>query len=86
MFGLSVAVHGKVSEQSIVLVDTTVQEKAITYLTDSKLLIKIINRLNKLAKEQSLQQRRTFIKEVKSLRLFVGTFVTSNAGLKPPKR
>ena len=45
------------------------QEKAITYPTDSKLAIKIINRLNKLAKAEGVQQRRTFVKEVKSLRL-----------------
>jgi len=43
--------------------------KAITYPTDSKLLIKIINRLNKLAKIHGVQQRRTFVKETKSLRL-----------------
>lgn len=69
LFGLSVSLHGKAAQESTVLVDTTVQEKAITYPTDSKLLIKIINRLNKLAKEQGVQQRRTFVKEVKSLRL-----------------
>jgi len=32
-------------------IDTTVQEKNITYPTDAKLAIKIINRLNKLAKK-----------------------------------
>lgn len=69
IFGLSVSLHGKAAEEPTVLVDTTVQEKAVTYPTDSKLLIKIINRLNKLAKEQGIQQRRTFVKEVKSLRL-----------------
>ena len=69
LFALSVALHGKAAEESTVLVDTTVQEKAITYPTDSKLAIKIINRLNKLAKQEGIQQRRTFVKEVKSLRL-----------------
>lgn len=69
LFGLSVSLHGKAAQETTVLVDTTVQEKAITYPTDSKLLIKIINRLNKLSKAQGIQQRRTFVKETKSLRL-----------------
>ena len=69
LFHASVALHGDLAEEKIVLVDTTVQEKAITYPTDSKLAIKIINRLNKLAKSEDVQQRRTFVKEVKSLRL-----------------
>ena len=69
LFSLSVVLHGKAAEETTVLVDTTVQEKAITYPTDSKLAIKIINRLNKLAKGEGIQQRRTFVKEVKTLRL-----------------
>ena len=62
LFGLSVALHGRAAEESTVLVDTTVQEKAITYPTDSKLAIRIINRLNKLAKVEGIQQRRTYAK------------------------
>lgn len=69
LFALSVQLHGQGAEEPTVLVDTTVQEKAITYPTDSKLAIKIINRLNKLAKREGIQQRRTFVKEVKELRL-----------------
>jgi len=69
IFSQSVALHGKAAEEKTVLVDTTVQEKAITYPTDSKLAIKIINKLNKLAKKKGIQQRRTFVKEVKQLRL-----------------
>lgn len=57
------------SDEKQVLVDTTVQEKAITYPTDIKLAIMIINRLNKLAKVHYFKQRRTYVKEVKSLRL-----------------
>lgn len=69
IFSLSVKLHGRLSEEQTVLVDTTVQEKMITYPTDFKLAIKIIKRLNKLAKAHGIKQRRTFVKEVKSLRL-----------------
>jgi IS5 family transposase len=68
IFSVSVKLHGKHAEEKEVLVDTTVQEKFITYPTDGKLAIKIINRLNKLAKKENIQQRRTFTKEVKNLR------------------
>ena len=46
----------KKANENTVLIDTTVQEKNITYPTDSKLAIKIINRLNKLAKKQGIKQ------------------------------
>jgi transposase, IS5 family len=69
IFSMSVQLHGKAIEEPVVHVDSTVQEKAITYPTDGKLAIKIINRLNKLAKDNNIQQRRTFVKEVKSLRI-----------------
>jgi hypothetical protein len=45
---MSVVLHGKQAQESSVLIDTTAQEKNITYPTDAKLAIKIINRLNKL--------------------------------------
>jgi IS5 family transposase len=69
IFRMSVVLHGELALEDVVHVDTTVQEKNITYPTDSKLAIKIINRLNKIAKSHGILQRRTFIKEVKSLRL-----------------
>ena len=68
IFALSVTLHEDSAEEKTVLVDTAVQEKAITYPTDTKQAIKVINRLNKLAKEHGVKQRRTFIKEVKELR------------------
>lgn len=69
IFQMSVKLHGKLIEDSIVHVDSTVQEKNITYPTDGKLAIKIINRLNKLAKRHGVKQRRTYEKEVKEMRL-----------------
>ena len=69
IFAESVRVHAGDAEEGEVHIDSTVQEKNITYPTDSKLAIKIINRLSKLAKTQGLSQRRTYAKEVKGLRL-----------------
>jgi IS5 family transposase len=74
IFQMSVQLHGKAALEKTVNIDTTVQEKNITYPTDAKLAIKIINRLNKLAKKHGIQQRRTFTKEVKSLRLAIRHF------------
>jgi hypothetical protein len=37
---MSVALHGKQAQESTVLIDTTVQEKNITYPTDAKRLSK----------------------------------------------
>lgn len=69
IFKMSARLHGDSIEEKTVNVDTTVQEKFITYPTDGKLAIKIINRLNKLAKHHGIQQRRTYAKEVKEMRL-----------------
>jgi len=74
IFQMSIGLHGSLAQEDAVNIDTTVHEKNITYPTDSKLAIKIINRLNKLAKAHGFQQRRTYVKEVKSLRLSIRHF------------
>ena len=74
LFQMSVGLQGKAALEDSVHIDTTVQEKNITYPTDGKLAIKIINRLNKLAKAYGIPQRRTFAKEVKNLRLALRHF------------
>jgi len=74
IFEVSVLLQGKAALEDTVNIDTTVQEKNITYPTDGKLAIKIINRLNKLAKAFCVQQRRTYGQEVKRLRLSLRHF------------
>lgn len=69
IFQMSVSLHGEAKEETTVNIDSTVQEKNITYPTDAKLAIKIITRCNKLAKLHGIQQRRTYVKEVKALRI-----------------
>src|SRR5680860_518115 len=71
---MSVGLHGELALEDAVNIDTTVHEKNITYPTDSKLAIKIINSLNKIAKAYGIQQRRTYVKELKSLRLDIRHF------------
>jgi len=52
-----------------VLIDTTAQEKNITYPTDAKLLLKVIKKCNKIAKQQKLPQRQTYTRTMKKLLL-----------------
>jgi IS5 family transposase len=51
----------------IVSVDTTVQEKNITYPTDDKLYKKIISKCWKIADEESLELRQSYVRVVKKL-------------------
>jgi IS5 family transposase len=66
---MSVQLHGIHAEEKQVIIDTTVQEKNITYPTDGKLAIKMIHHLHKIAKEEKLQLRRTYVREIKEHRL-----------------
>ena len=74
LFQMSVQLHGRQALEESVNIDTTVQEKNITYPTDAKLAIKIINRLHKLALYHDIQLRRTYAKEIKGQRLAIRHF------------
>ncbi len=50
-----------------VLIDTTVQEKNITYPTDVKLQKKIIEKCRKIAKDEKIQLHQTYKRELKQL-------------------
>jgi len=69
IFAMSVALHGKDAQEKQVIIDTTVQEKNVTYPTDGKLAIKMIHHLHRIAKDESIQLRRTYIKEIKKHRI-----------------
>ena len=74
IFAMSVALHGKDAQEKQVIVDTTVQEKNVTYPTDGKLAIKMIRHLHKIAKEEQIQLRRTYVKEIKGHRISLRFF------------
>jgi len=74
LFGASVSLHAEAAEESHVIIDSTAQEKNITYPTDGKLAIKIINRLHKIAKHEGIALRRTYLKEIKAHRITLRFF------------
>lgn len=69
IFAMSVSLHGKDAQEKQVIIDTTVQEKNVTYPTDGKLAIKMIHHLLRIAKEEQIQLRRTYMKEIKEHRI-----------------
>jgi len=67
IFRESVRVNGDDSQDPHVNVDTTVQEKNITFPTDTKLHKKIIDNCLKIAKEEDLTLRQTYTRTLKRL-------------------
>ncbi len=74
IFSMSVSLHGKDAEEKQVIIDTTVQDKNVTYPTDGKLAIKMIHHLHRIAKEEGIQLRRTYVKEIKGHRISLRFF------------
>jgi len=70
IFKHSIELHnGQDIKEKQVIVDTTVQESNLTYPTDGKLAIKIINHFHKIAKKEKIRLRRSYIKEIKQHRI-----------------
>jgi IS5 family transposase len=65
IFQASVTLHGKESLEREVVIDTTVQEKNITFPTDTKLRVKVMKRCWELAAEEGLSLRRSYRRELK---------------------
>ena len=64
---ISIQLFGEESEEKEVLIDSTAQEKNITYPTDAKLYKKIIKRVNKIAKQEGIELRQTYTRTIKQL-------------------
>ena len=69
IFKHTVEMHGNKAEETQIVIDSTVQESNLTFPTDGKLAIKIILKLLKIAKKENIKLRRSFIKEIKKLRI-----------------
>lgn len=67
IFKESIRVNGDDSNEGEAIVDTTVQEKNITFPTDNKLHRKIIKRCMKVAAEEGLVLRQTYTRTLKKL-------------------
>jgi len=67
IFRESVKVNGKDGKEKQVLVDTTVQEKNITFPTDDKLYKKIINKSVSIAEEEGIELRQSYKRTIKNL-------------------
>ena len=64
---LSIDLFGKEAEEKEVLIDTTVQEKNITYPTDAKLQKRIIDKCNKIASKEDIKLRQSYTRTLKQL-------------------
>jgi IS5 family transposase len=67
IFKESIRINGKDGQEDEATVDTTVQEKNITYPTDNKLHRKIIKKCVAIAEEQGLELRQSYRRTVKKL-------------------
>lgn len=68
IFKISANLHGKAAKERELVIDTTVQEKNITFPTDTKLRLKVIEYVLKWAKKANIQLRQTFSRKLKKLK------------------
>ncbi|WP_434981169.1 IS5 family transposase [Daejeonia sp. YH14] len=67
LLGQSVSLHPNAHTEAEVQIDTTVQEKNITFPTDSKLAKKVIDNCSKIAKKEGVVQRQSYKRVSKQL-------------------
>lgn len=66
---ISIELHGKKAREQEVLVDTTVQEKNITFPTDTKLYKRVIGHCVGIAKKEQILLRQSYKRTTKKLML-----------------
>ena len=71
IFKQSIDIHGEDAKEAEVVVDTTVQEKNITFPTDTKLRRKVIEKCMIIANNEGIRLSRTFAKERKAILLIL---------------
>ena len=69
IFAESIRINGDDAKEGKIKVDTTVQEKNITYPTDSKLHKKIIKKCQAISEQEGLPVRQAYTFILKKLRL-----------------
>ena len=67
IFKVSIELHGKRAQEKEVLVDTTVQEKNITFPTDTKLYKRIIEHCVSIAEKEAIELRQSYRRTTKKL-------------------
>jgi IS5 family transposase len=67
LLGQSVSLHPKAKTEDEVQIDTTVQEKNITFPTDAKLAKKVIDNCGKIAEKECVIQRQSYKRVSKQL-------------------
>lgn len=67
IFQESIRIHGKAGKETRASIDTTVQEKNITYPTDNKLHRKIIKKCVAIADKEQLELRQRYTRTLKKL-------------------
>ena len=66
IFSQSIQIHGKAGRSDELNVDSTAQEKNITFPTDTKLRIKIINKCVAIASKEGIELRQSYKRIVKA--------------------
>lgn len=69
IFQVSIELHGTKAREREILIDTTVQEKNITFPTDTKLYRKIADHCVSIAEKEGVKLRQTYRRTIKRLML-----------------